>query len=65
MLPDGSRRLTFAGIPGRTYRVQSSDSLSPASWTDRASVTADAQGRFQFTDPPVLPPTRFYRTIHP
>ena len=29
-LGDGSMRVSFAGIPGRSYRVQSTDSLAPA-----------------------------------
>ncbi len=64
-LGDGSKRLTFGGIPGRTYRVQSTDNITPATWVDRATVVADAQGKFQFTDPIPLPPTRFYRSVTP
>ena len=66
MLGDGSVRTSFAGIPNRTYRIQSTESLTPlAVWTTRASFTANAVGEFQFTDPPVLPPQRFYRSIYP
>ncbi len=64
-LGDGSKRLTFGGIPGRSYRVQSTDSLTPATWVDRTTVVADAQGKLQFTDPIPLPPTRFYRSVSP
>jgi hypothetical protein len=64
-LGDGSKRVTFGGIPGRTYRVQTTDSLAPANWVDRATVPADALGQFQFTDPPPLPLTRFYRSVSP
>ena len=65
MLPDGSTRVSFAGIPGRSYRVQSTDSLTPANWVTRTTVTADALGKFNFTDPPPLPPSRFYRSVSP
>lgn len=65
VLPDGSLRLVFAGIPGRVYRVQSSDTLAPDSWVDRATLAADALGRFEFIDPAPLPPSRFYRTVQP
>jgi hypothetical protein len=64
-LGDGSVRVSFAGVPGRTYKVQSSDTLATGPWTDRLTIAADAQGRFQFTDPPPLPGTRFYRSVQP
>ena len=63
LLGDGSAETVFGGIPGRTYRVQSSDDL--LIWTDRASVAADGLGRLIFTDPPPLPPGRYYRTVFP
>lgn len=64
--PGGGVLVTFAGIPGRIYRVQASDSLSPTpSWVDRVSIAADAQGRIIFIDPPVLPEQRLYRTVSP
>ena len=62
-LPGGAVRISFAGIPGRTYRVETSEDLS--TWTSRGSFTADAQGRFQFTDPPTPPSPRFYRSVQP
>ncbi len=65
MLPGGSAGISFAAIPGRTYRVQSTDSLAPANWQTLATVTADAQGRIEIIDPPPLPPSRFYRTVTP
>lgn len=65
VLGDGSVKSNFAGIPGRTYRIQSSNSLAPGGWVDRATVTADALGMFSFTDPPPLPATRYYRTVQP
>ncbi len=58
-------RVSFAGIPGRTYTVQSTDGLTPANWQTRAAMTADATGRFDFVDLPPLPITRFYRTVQP
>jgi len=65
-LGDGSKKLTFGGIPGRTYRVQSTDSLTPTNWVDRMTVPATSLGRIVFTDDDLpLPPQRFYRTVHP
>ena len=63
MLGDGSAETVFGGIPGRTYRIQTSENL--INWTDRATVVADGVGRVMFTDPPPLVPSRFYRTVSP
>lgn len=65
MLPDGSMKVTFSGVIGLGYRVQSSDDLSAGSWVDRSTRTADASGKFSFTEPTPLPPRRFYRSITP
>ncbi len=57
-------RLRFAGIPGRSYVVQSTSSLaSPIAWSDLGPVlTASLTGIVEFTDPePVAP--RFYRLV--
>lgn len=63
MLPDGSMSVGFAGIPGRTYEIQTSEDLT--TWTPRVSVIADDQGGFTFIDAPPLPPTRYYRSVQP
>lgn len=56
--------VSFAGIPGRTYRIQVSEDM--VNWLDSgSSVTADAQGRIIFNDPPPVPAARFYRTVNP
>ena len=64
-LGGGSVRIDGSGIPGRAYRLQSTDILSPANWQDVAggSLTADSQGAFTFTDTPGS--VRFYRTVYP
>lgn len=64
-LGDGSRSLTFAGIPGRVYRVQASETLLPGSWVDIGSDTADVLGRFTVVDTLPIPPLIFYRTVYP
>lgn len=63
--PTKQTAITFAGIPGREYTIQSTDSLSPPNWVDRATVIAGSRGEIGFVDapPPALPPTRFYRTV--
>ncbi|MCW1925171.1 family 78 glycoside hydrolase catalytic domain [Luteolibacter arcticus] len=65
-LVDGSRRVAFIGIPGRIYRVQSSETMSdPESWADRETIQADEEGRFELIDSVPLPEKRFYRAIFP
>lgn len=63
--PNGSMKVTFNGILGTSYHIQSCDNLAAGSWTNRATVTADSLGRFEFTDPGPLPPQRFYRCVTP
>jgi hypothetical protein len=64
-LGGGQVRIDGHGIPGRTYRLQYSDSLTPADWQilPGGSVTADSTGGFTFTDTPGG--VRFYRTVYP
>ncbi|MBN2703373.1 MAG: cadherin-like domain-containing protein, partial [Pontiellaceae bacterium] len=53
--------VTFAGIPGRTFDLQGTESLSePISWADLGTITFDAQGRGIFTENPA-PSPRYYR----
>jgi hypothetical protein len=63
----GSMLVKFAGIPGRNYSIQTTDSLAePVVWTTVASLTAGVNGIFQYTDNEVYGhPTRFYRAFVP
>lgn len=64
LLPGGQRRLTFAGIAGRRYAIEWTDTLPAVRWEPLAVVEADARGLIEWvdaTEPP--PPTRFYRTV--
>jgi hypothetical protein len=66
VLPDGSRRVVFSGVPGRIYRIQSSETMGgPESWTDRKNVQADEDGSFEMADALPLPGKRFYRAVYP
>jgi hypothetical protein len=63
---DGSLQLTFDGIPGATYQLECSDSLSPPNWQVLTNQTADGFGVIQITDWPVTnAPARFYRAVGP
>ncbi|MCP5527995.1 MAG: cadherin-like domain-containing protein [Verrucomicrobiales bacterium] len=53
--------LRFVGIPGRAYQVQRRTGLTEGSWGTIATVTADATGRFEFTDENPPAGTAFYR----
>ena len=64
--PDGSRRVTFSGVPGRIYRIQSSETMDGTqAWTTRATVQADEDGSFEIIDSLPLPGSRFYRAVFP
>lgn len=64
LLPGGQRRLTFAGIAGRRYVIEWSDTLPAARWEPLAVVEADPHGLIEWVDATEPPPaTRFYRTV--
>ena len=65
-LGNNTYRIDGDGIPGRTYRLQFSDSANPLNWQDlpSASVTADSLGRFTYTDMS-SGDLRFYRSVNP
>jgi len=61
--PDGSKFLTFAGIPGRSYNVQAAATVPSASWATLATLAAGTNGLFSFADTDATNhPVRFYRT---
>jgi hypothetical protein len=65
---NGTFLIQGSAIPGRTYHLQYSDSLSSPNWQSLsgATVTADAAGAFTYTDtPPQGTTTRYYRTVFP
>ncbi len=59
--PDGSVLLRCEGTPSGIYRIESSATLDPESWTLLVNRTADAEGRFEYQDAAPLPSQRFYR----
>jgi subtilisin-like proprotein convertase family protein len=65
-LGGNSYLINGSGIPDRTYRMQYTDSLTPANWQDLSggSVTADPTGAFQYTDTSGSS-SRFYRSVNP
>ena len=66
MQNDHSIRIEFVGIPGRTYQIQATDTLSPPAWAPIGLVVADAFGRFEFIDNHAAEHvTRFYRSAVP
>jgi Bacterial Ig domain/Calx-beta domain len=56
--------LLALGIPGRTYRWQTSSNL--VTWSNLGSaIVCPASGVVSANDPGPLPPTRFYRMVQP
>ena len=66
-LPDGNKRIGFAGIANRAYVVQYTTNLLPAVvWTTLATNMAGANGLFEHTDLGATNSSaRFYRTAQP
>ena len=63
---NGSVRIHFNGIPGRTYTIQYAENLPTPNWQSLGTATADAFGKFDFTDSPATnSPARFYRSTNP
>ena len=65
-LGDGSFRVRFEGLPGRTYRIEYTESLTAPIWTTLAIRTAGVNGSFEIIDRPLADsPARFYRWVYP
>jgi subtilisin family serine protease len=64
-IPNGmsrSFRITFPSVSGTTYRVESSDTLAPDSWTAHGADLPGTGGNLQATDTATSShPKRFYR----
>lgn len=62
-LPDGRMRVSFFGIPGRSYQIQRS--LNLAAWETLATVIADSTGNVIHIDPSPPKPNGYYRIALP
>jgi hypothetical protein len=66
LLPDGNPRITFVGIPGRTYVIEATANLAAPVWVAIGTNAAGTNGLFTFTDLDATNyPSRFYRTAMP
>lgn len=65
VLGPNSYRITFGGIPGRTYSIQYTESAgSPYTWLPLGTATANSTGIMTFDDNSASP-LRLYRTVYP
>jgi len=61
---DGSKKITFAGIPGYNYIVQASTNIT--SWIPVSTNTAGTNGLFIYIDSSAMNyPSRYYRSVSP
>jgi photosystem II stability/assembly factor-like uncharacterized protein len=60
----GGLRISFAGIPGRTYSLQRAPSVS-GPWTTLSPVTVDSSGIASYDDTGAPPGSAYYRTAYP
>ena len=65
LLQAGNLALQFTEIPNLTYRIQFATDLASPNWITLATVMADANGQFSYTDVAPTDGTRFYRAISP
>ncbi len=57
---------TFEAQAGKTYQVQSSDSLNPPNWLPFREVSRPTNGVVEIVQPDVTSPAvRFYRLVTP
>jgi hypothetical protein len=66
-LPDNiSIRVSFVGIPGRSYRVEATTNLTTGPWEPIGISTAGTNGLYSVVEAPsFLVPSRFYRVFQP
>ena len=65
-LGGGSFRIQGAGVPGRSYRVQYSESLITPNWQTLATRVCDGLGGLEHVDSPGAgAPVRYYRLVNP
>ena len=66
-LVDGKFWVKFAGVPGKTYNVETTTDIVNGPWTLVETVVAGRNGQFEITDALHVPaePVRFYRTVTP
>jgi len=62
---EGEIMLTFVAHSNRTYSVQQSPSLAPASWSKLTDSPARPTNRIETLVAPAPPQTRFYRLVTP
>lgn len=64
LLPNGHRRITFAGIARRRYAIEWAETLPATRWEHLATVEADARGVVEWVDvTEPAPAERYYRTV--
>lgn len=64
LLPNGHRRITFAGIARRGYVIEWAEALPATRWEPLATVEADARGVVEWVDvTEPAPAERYYRTV--
>ncbi|HYG25081.1 MAG TPA: DUF2341 domain-containing protein [Verrucomicrobiae bacterium] len=65
-LGPGSKRLRFAGVPGRVYTIQYTTNAVLSGWQSLGTAIASTLGQFSFTNSaPPGTPARTYRSVQP
>ncbi len=62
ILPNAAARISYTGVPGRSYRIERSLTLAD-DWTPVGATLADESGNLIFLDPEAPADRAFYRCI--
>ena len=71
VLTNGNFLIRFAGLPGATYTIEYTDSISPVNWQKATNLVASAntgsygRGVFQFSQSAAGVAERLFRTVYP
>lgn len=64
--PNGTMRLDWMTPPGAAARIQSASSPTAKTWSTRATIISNDEGRASYTDPTAAQASaRFYRVVMP
>jgi hypothetical protein len=63
-LGEGSYLIQGNGVPGKSYRIQYTESMGTPTWITLGTATANTVGAFEYNDTTAVG-QRFYRSIYP
>ena len=65
LLGNGCVRVSFDGIPGRTYTIQFATEVPSSSWQNIGTAVANDEGVYEFEHCPGGAGAAYYRSVYP